>query len=69
MKAQWYNDLPKILRVFDGNIKLFDAEAVTVGEADYKLRKLRMKRREKWKHYDWGAEANIRFEPIRKRVS
>ena len=50
------------MRIFDKNeLMLAEAPLETLDEADEALKRLRMKRREKWLKTDWGKEAKIRF--------
>ena len=61
MTAQWYNDM-YITRLFDNTgTMICDIQAPRAEDSDYEMRKLRIKRREKWQWREWGAEANVRF--------
>jgi len=62
MEAQAYND--GTLRIFDRYGKMIcdmKCKVPLKSEADKQLRRLRLKRREKWKDADWGSYAKIRF--------
>jgi hypothetical protein len=61
MLAQWYND-DYITRLFDKTgTMICDIQAPRPEDSDYEMRKLRIKRREKWRKWSWGAEAKVRF--------
>ena len=63
MLAQVYNEVDDLsIRIFDKNgLMLADVPLKTLDEADDALKRLRMKRRERWLNTDWGKEAKIRF--------
>jgi len=61
MLAQWYKDL-YITRLFDNSgTMICDIKATCPEDSDYEMRKLRIKRREKWRLQTWGAMAKVRF--------
>lgn len=70
MNAQVYFDDPEnpVIRIFPKGFSQYIAELpirsqdLTTKEADKVLRKIGIRRREKWIKTDWGYDAKIRFK-------
>lgn len=63
MLAQVYNEVNNLtMRIFDRNgLMIHDIPLEALEEADDALKRLRMRRRERWSNTDWGKQAKIRF--------
>ena len=65
MLAQVYkdnDDFSITMCIFDKDgLKLAEVLLDTSDEADDALKRLRMKRRERWNNLEWGKQAKIRF--------
>ena len=62
MEAQLYEE--GILRLFDGEGKKLCDMDIThplKEESDKQLKRMRLRRRNKWTDYSWGSSAKIRF--------